>query len=280
GPASLQLWTCSTRCERGVKRSPPTIRLFLTINRRCSISSLRPQRLCRSKRESRMTDMFFRRTINAFLLAALLTLCIVAGCNKAANAPASLAAGQSTQPKQDSSQNHAIETETVSPQSIEGAIVATGKILVSEDRMANIGPVHEGRLVRLYAGQGAIVKKGQRLADLQSADLDDAEAEYLKALAEYDNARKTSEAEVRFAQANYDRTKTLYEKTIAPGKNLQAAEHDLQVAEASAESTVASTRAALAGARHRLMILGLKEEDIDALASKPDKPAVFSLTSP
>ena len=146
--------------------------------------------------------------------------------------------------------------------------------------MANIGPVHEGRLVRLYAGQGSIVRKGQKLADLESADIDQAEADYLKALADYDNARRTTVAEVKFAQATYDRTKMLYEKSITAGKNLQAAEHDLEIANASAASAVAGTKAALTSARRHLLILGLKDPDIDALASKSSLAAVFSLTSP
>ena len=134
--------------------------------------------------------------------------------------------------------------------------------------------------MRLYAGQGTNVKKGQKLADLESADIDQAEADYLKALADYENARRTSAAEVKFAQATYDRTKVLYEKTITAGKNLQAAEHDLEVAKASAENSVAATKAALTAARRHLLILGLKESDIDALKNKPDSPVLFSLTSP
>jgi cobalt-zinc-cadmium efflux system membrane fusion protein len=134
--------------------------------------------------------------------------------------------------------------------------------------------------VRLYAGQGSRVRKGQKLADLESADIDQAEADYLKALSDYDNARRTSVAEVKFAQATYDRTKMLYEKTITAGKNLQAAEHDLEIAKALAASNLASTKAALIAARRHLLILGLKSSDVDALVSKPDLAAVFSLTSP
>jgi len=202
------------------------------------------------------------------------------GCKKAADAPPTASSPQGSAPTSASRQSHAIETETVAPQSIAGTILATGKILVSEDRMANIGPVHEGRLVRLYAGQGSNVKKGQKLADLESADIDQAEADYLKALADYENARRTSVAEVKLAQATYDRTKMLYEKTITAGKNLQAAEHDLEVAKALADSTVAGTKAALTAARRHLRILGLKESDVDALVNKPNLAAVFSLTSP
>jgi membrane fusion protein, heavy metal efflux system len=221
-----------------------------------------------------MRDMFYRRIIHTLLMLSV----VYGGCKRASDAPAN---PPSPQKSAEAAQSHAIETETVAPQPIAGAILATGKILVSENRVAIIGPVHEGRIVRLYAGQGSKVRKGQKLADLESADIDQAEADYLKALADYENARRTSTAEVKLAQANYDRTKMLYEKTITAGKNLQAAEHDLEVAKALAASTVASTKAALTAARRHLLILGLTQSAVDALASKPDLAAsVFSLTSP
>src|SRR5436305_5292707 len=131
-----------------------------------------------------MPDMFFRRSVDALLLVPLLALLLCGGCRKATQAPLSPATSQASATTPESSQNHAVELEIVVPQSIAGAITATGKILVSEDRIAVIGPVHEGRLVRLYAGQGNVVKKGQKLADLQSPDIDDAEADYLKTLAD------------------------------------------------------------------------------------------------
>jgi cobalt-zinc-cadmium efflux system membrane fusion protein len=177
-------------------------------------------------------------------------------------------------------QSSAIELEIVAPRQIAGAIAATGKVLVPEDRVANIGPVHEGRIVSLYAGQGSVVRRGQKLAELESADIDQAEADYLKALADYENATRTSAAEVKFAQANYDRTKMLFEKTITAGKNLQQAEHDLELAKATAASSVAGARVAVANARRHLLILGLKDSAIDSLASKPNLASVFSLNAP
>ncbi len=222
--------------------------------------------------------MIYRKIIPALLIVSLPTLVLFQGCRR--TAPANSASPPPSAAASNTAQSHAIEMEIVAPQSIAGTIVATGKILVPEDRMANIGPVHEGRLVRLYVGQGSIVRKGQKLADLESADIDQAEADYLKALADYENARRTSAAEVKFDQATYDRTKMLYEKGITAGKNLQQAEHDLEMAKASAASSVAQARAALTSARRHLLILGLKDGDIDALANKSSLGAVFSLTSP
>jgi cobalt-zinc-cadmium efflux system membrane fusion protein len=224
--------------------------------------------------------MLKRRFIDALLILSLLTVVAYQGCNRAANAPSNSSATPPVATVSDQAKDHGIEAEIVTPQPIAGSIIATGKILVPEDRMANIGPVHEGRLVRLYAGQGSNVRKGQKLADLESADIDQAEADYLKALADSENARRTSQAEVKFAQATYDRTKMLYEKSITAGKNVEAAEHDLEMAKAAAASTLAQTKAALTSARRRLLILGLKSSEIDALATKTSLGAIFSLTAP
>jgi cobalt-zinc-cadmium efflux system membrane fusion protein len=221
---------------------------------------------------------FNQKVTHALLIVPLLLMVSFQGCKR--SAPANSAGPQPSAATSDTAQSHGIEMEIVEPQSIAGTIVATGKILVPEDRMANIGPVHEGRLLRLYAGQGSIVRKGQKLADLESADIDEAEANYLKALADFDSARRTSAAEVKFAQATYDRTKMLYEKSITAGKNLQQAEHDLEMAKAAAASTAAQAKAALTSARRHLLILGLKDGDIDALANKSSLAAVFSLTAP
>ena len=221
--------------------------------------------------------MIHRKTLQKIFLVTLLSATVQTGCKKtppAASPPAN------SSPTPASAQSSAIETEIVAPQSIAGVIPATGKILVPENHMAVIGPVNAGRIVRLYAGQGTRVRKGQKLADLESADIDQAEADYLKALSDYENALRSSAAEIKLAQENYDRNKLLYEQKITAGKNLQSAEHDLEVAKAAGENSVNGTKAALTAARRKLLILGLSSATIDALAKKTDLAAVFSLNSP
>ena len=222
--------------------------------------------------------MIHRKTLQLTFLVTLLSAMIQTGCNK--TPPVNTSASANSSPTPASGQNSSIETEIVTPQSIAGVISATGKILVPENRIAVIGPVNEGRIVRLYAGQGTRVRKGQKLADLESADIDQAEADYLKALADYENAVRSSAAEVKLAQANYDRAKLLYEQKVTAGKNLQAAEHDLEVAKAASENSVNGTKAALTAARRHLLILGINDATIDSLAKKTDLAAVFSLNSP
>jgi len=220
--------------------------------------------------------MIHRKPLHILLFSMLLSALVLDGCQHSPPPSAS----SNTSPAPAPAQNSAIETEIVAPQSIAGVIAATGKILVPEDRVAVIGPVNEGRIVRLYAGQGTRVRKGQKLADLESADIDQAEADYLKALADHENARRSSAAEIKLAQENYDRAKLLYEQRITAGKNLQAAEHDLEVAKAAAENSINGTNAALIAARRHLLILGLKDSAIDSLSKRSDLASVFSLNSP
>lgn len=216
---------------------------------------------------------------NAPLTILLLTLlgATLTGCRQ--TPPASSSAANSS-PTPASAQSSVIETETVAQQSLAGLIPATGKILVPENSVAVLGPVNEGRIVRLYAGQGTRVRKGQKLADLESADIDQAEADYLKALADHENAVRSSAAEVKLAQESYDRNKLLFEQRVTAGKNLQSAEHDLEVAKAARESSVNGTKAALTAARRHLLILGLNDATIDALSKKTDLAATFPLNSP
>jgi len=222
-------------------------------------------------------NMIHRKKLQILFLPALLSAMVQIGCKQTPPASSSSPTGA---PTPASTQSSAIETEIVTPQAIAGVVAATGKILVPEDRVAVIGPVNEGRIVRLYAGQGTRVRKGQKLADLESADIDQAEADYLKALADHENARRSSAAEIKLAQENYDRAKLLFEQRITAGKNLQAAEHDLEVAKAAAENSINGTNAALIAARRHLLILGLKDSAIDSLSKRSDLASVFSLNSP
>ena len=222
--------------------------------------------------------MFQRRLISPILISTLAAAVLTGACATSAPPTVTVNATTATSPSQ---ANSGIEVEIVTPQPIEGAITASGKVLVTDDHTATIGPVHEGRIVKLYVGQGAVVSKGQRLADLESADIDQAEADYLKAVSDQENARRTAAAEIKFNQENYDRTKLLFDKEITAGKNLQQAVHDLELAKANAANATSSAKVAVANARRHLLILGMKDSEIDGLASKQNlASSVFSLNAP
>jgi len=220
--------------------------------------------------------MFKGRIVRPLLITTFFTAAMCASCSRSI-APATSTAAASAPPEPDKG----IEVEIVQPTAIEGSINATGKILAMDDRTASIGPVHEGRVVNFYAGQGSVVRKGEKLADLESADIDEAEADYLKALSDLENANRTSAAEIKFNQSTYDRTKLLVEKEISPAKDLQQAEHDLEVAKSTAANSISSSKVAVANARRHLQILGMGAAAIDQLQSKPNLGSPqFPLTAP
>ena len=224
-----------------------------------------------------MKKMFQRNYKLAFLATALIAAAICGGCNRST----AVVANVSTAPTPAAGESSGVELEIVQMQPIEGTLTATGKVLAMEDRTATLGPVHEGRIVNFHAGQGSVVRKGQRLAELESADIDEAEADYLKALNDLENANRTSATEIKFNQATYDRTKLLVEKEISPAKNLQQAEHDLELAKANASNTISSAKVALDNAKRHLMILGLNEGLIASLAKRQNLGAsVFPLDAP
>src|SRR5438477_3470137 len=217
---------------------------------------------------------------NTLLILIAAAGALSGGCRKAPTPSATQVNAQAT-PVVTQSSDKAIETQIVSAAPIAGVISATGKISVPEDRTAIIGPVNEGRIVKLYAGQGSVVRKGQKLADLESADIDQAEADYLKALADLENANRMSAAEIKFTQATYDRTKLLVEKEITPAKNLQQAEHDLDVAKANQTSSIESAKVAASNARRHLQILGMNDSAIDALSRSTNVGrSTFPMNSP
>ena len=214
------------------------------------------------------------------------TVCLVAavgvvglsGCGRSTTA---VVANVSTSPSPAAVDNNGIELEIVQMQPIEGSLTATGKVLAMEDKTATLGPVHDGRIVNFYAGQGSVVHKGQKLADLESADIDEAEADYLKALNDLENAQRTSAAEIKFNQQTYDRTKLLVEKEISPAKNLQQAEHDLDVAKANGANSISSAKVEVENAKRHLMILGLSESAIAAMVKRQGLgTSLFPLIAP
>src|SRR5437764_15418487 len=115
--------------------------------------------------------MTHHRTSQAVLISSLVVM-MCGACRQAANVPSNSPGAQNSTATPVPAQSGGIETETVAPQPIAGVIPATGKILVPEDRVAIIGPVNQGRIVRLYAGQGTRVRKGQKLHDLEYGDID------------------------------------------------------------------------------------------------------------
>jgi cobalt-zinc-cadmium efflux system membrane fusion protein len=130
-----------------------------------------------------------------------------------------------------------IEVQKVTLAAFKVPLSATAVIEPNNDRMSKVGSRVAGRITKITVTQGDRVKAGQPLAYLESVDLDQASSDYAKA--------KGRQA---LAAANLKREETLFEKKVAPEKDVLKARQE--ASEAEADLTLAAKR---------LRILGVEE---------------------
>lgn len=136
-----------------------------------------------------------------------------------------------------------ITTERAVLAKIAADLQLVGSVSYDQDHYAVVGPLIPGRVVKLRAGLGDVVRAGQVLAEIESAEVGQAQAQYLSAAARH-NA----------AEANKRRETDLAAQRISSAR-------EKELAEAQATSEAAEMRAAV----ERLKAFGLTDGDIEAL---------------
>jgi cobalt-zinc-cadmium efflux system membrane fusion protein len=122
-----------------------------------------------------------------------------------------------------------VEIETVSMRSVPRVVRASGRVTVNELRTWRVGAVTDGRVVRVYANPGDMVKQGDVLARMHSHDIHESRAHYRKALADLSRL-KSAEA---YALKVRDRMRRLYELKAASQEQVDHAESEYRNAQAA-----------------------------------------------
>jgi cobalt-zinc-cadmium efflux system membrane fusion protein len=151
--------------------------------------------------------------------------------------------------------NTDIKTAPVTTQALADTIAVTATISHNQDRLFHVTPRITGRVVEVRVSLGSEVKKGSVLAVLDSTELGQTKAEYLKA-----------QTLLELAKANYEREKSLFDQKIAARKDVLAAEAEYRKVEAEARTL-----------HERLRLYGLSEQTITNLNHAPSH---YLLTSP
>ncbi|MBZ0070123.1 MAG: efflux RND transporter periplasmic adaptor subunit [Gammaproteobacteria bacterium] len=154
--------------------------------------------------------------------------------------------------------NAQLTTTTVTARELKPRLNLTATLTADRRKSHRVTPVVDGMVTELLAVDNEAVQKGQVLARLRSNSLGQAQAGYLEALARFELAR-----------AERTRIEGLWKDGI--------------VAESrwlTVDSEFKSARATLDARRRLLSLAGLSDDQIQALAQKPDRLAVFELTSP
>lgn len=126
-----------------------------------------------------------------------------------------------------------------------GDIQVVGTVSYDQDHLALVGPLVAGRVTRLSVGVGDRVRRGQVLAEIESAEVGQARADLIAA-----------KARAAAAQLNLKRETDLADRRISSAR-------EKEVAEAQWITESAATRAAT----ERLRALGLSSQDISASES-------------
>ena len=147
-----------------------------------------------------------------------------------------------------------IEMQKVKAGSFNVPLGATAVIEPNSDRVSKVGSKVSGRVTRITARQGDRVNAGQPLAYLESVDLDQAWSEYTKTKGRH-----------ALAAANLRREETLFEKKVAPEKDVLKARQEFKETEADLKLSV-----------RRLKLLGVEGAKADGPAdgSNESRPAV------
>ncbi len=129
-----------------------------------------------------------------------------------------------------------IETKKVSRDNAPAPLQATAGIELNGDLVSKVGSRVTGREANILAVQGQRVKAGQVLAYIETVEVDQLWAEYLKA-----KARQS------LAVANLQREEILFEKRVSPEKDVLRARKELK--ETEAELSFAKTGCAFSASK-------------------------------
>lgn len=158
----------------------------------------------------------------------------------------------------EAAQNIGLQVEEVGVRGIEEVMTFTGGISPEPDQEVFVTSRIPGKVERVYVNLGEPVKQGQLLAEIRSLDFENLQVELFREL--------TNE---ELLHIDRERIKNLVEKKIAPSKELAKVEADHQKVEGE-----------INGLKNKLLLLGLKEEEVERLIQTKRFIPVLPVMSP
>jgi membrane fusion protein, heavy metal efflux system len=165
--------------------------------------------------------------------------------------------GQGLKLSPEERQNVGLKTVAADLRRIEQVIKVAGVVRPHPDREAQVSSRVSGKVAGLFSQVGDVVKRGQRLADIQSAEMQKTQVELLQA-----------ENKLTLAKAELDRVQALVDSKIAARKELIAAQNQYQAVQNEIQ-----------GLEQQLMILGLSESGVKKIRTEK-AIATFAVVAP
>jgi len=150
--------------------------------------------------------------------------------------------------------------EPVKAKTFRAEYVTEGKVAVDEDRSTPVFSPYAGRVTKLLAKPGEMLKQGQPLFTIEAADTVQAQNDFIAAMTSQNKAKSA----IDLADIQFKRAKDLYEGHAIPLKDYQQAE----ATQVQAQNDMRSSATALEAARNKLRILGFTDETIKVFQDK------------
>jgi membrane fusion protein, heavy metal efflux system len=135
-----------------------------------------------------------------------------------------------------------IELGTIENRQISARVTANGQLQLPPQNKASINPLMGGVVRSIPIKEGEYVQKGKVLATIQNPELIKLQEEYL-----------TTRNQLRFAEQDYERQRTLNEEQVGSRKRFEQAESDVQI-----------QRARLKALATHLIAMGVSPKNVDA----------------
>lgn len=149
---------------------------------------------------------------------------------------------------------------------------ADGRIAFNDDRATPVFSPFSGRVVRLLARPGDVVKAGDPLFVIQANEFIQGQSDFIAALAAAGKARK----QLELARGVERRQRELYRARAGALKDWEQAQTDL----IGAENDARSAETAVAAVRNRLKVLGKSDDEIRAFEAGAPLGAEASVNAP
>jgi cobalt-zinc-cadmium efflux system membrane fusion protein len=137
-----------------------------------------------------------------------------------------------------------------------------GNIATDDDTTTPVFSPYSGRVTKVFASAGDMVKKGQPLCAVEASEFVQGQNDLVAAV----SALATARAQLTLDESAERRQHQLYDAKGAALKDWQQAQVDL----ATAQGAFRTAETVLAASRNRLKILGKSDQDIAALERSPD----------
>jgi cobalt-zinc-cadmium efflux system membrane fusion protein len=192
-------------------------------------------------------------------LAATIFLVVKGLRTETAEAPAAVEPGTFLPTKD---QTAGLKIMPVAMVSFHSQRVTDGKIATDDDTTTPIFSPYSGRVTRLIAKAGDVVKQGDPLFAIEATEFVQAQNDLIAAA----SALKTAEAQLKLAEANEKRQHEVYDARGAALKDWLQSQSDL----VNAQGAHRTAEIALAAVRNRLRILGKGDAEISAIENAPN----------